>query len=83
MVRPRARTAAITYDAHGNTTRLGDVTLGYDHADRHLTSSAARRNVAFVVGNASSPTTPDRQIRDWMAGRGWSVSYVDDDGFTA
>ena len=27
--------ATLAYDAHGNTTRLGDQTLSYDVADRH------------------------------------------------
>lgn len=31
--------SAIEYDAHGNTTRLGDQTMGYDGADRHLTTT--------------------------------------------
>ncbi|ROS51372.1 RHS repeat-associated protein [Frigoribacterium sp. PhB24] len=30
--------AKITYDAHGNTTRLADQVMTYDSADRHLTT---------------------------------------------
>jgi large repetitive protein len=42
-------TAAITYDAHGNTTSLAGETYGYDYADRHTTTTkAAVRKVDYV-----------------------------------
>ena len=39
-------TGTIGYDAHGNTTGLAGQTLGYDHADRHVTTVAPAATVA-------------------------------------
>ncbi|MCU1460945.1 MAG: hypothetical protein JWO37_1020 [Acidimicrobiales bacterium] len=36
------------YDAHGNTTTLGTQTLGYDGADRHLSTSVSGTTVTYV-----------------------------------
>lgn len=36
------------YDAHGNTTSLGNQTLGYDGADRHVTTTAGATTVSYV-----------------------------------
>ena len=35
------------YDAHGNTTTLGTQTLGYDGADRHVTTTAAPTSLRY------------------------------------
>ncbi|MCA1683542.1 MAG: hypothetical protein LC708_00180, partial [Actinobacteria bacterium] len=36
------------YDAHGNTTTLGSQTLGYDHSDRHLSTTSGATSVTYV-----------------------------------
>ncbi|ANF31799.1 hypothetical protein A0130_09030 [Leifsonia xyli] len=41
--------ASLGYDAHGNTTRLADQTLGFDGSDRHVsTKSADGSSVSYV-----------------------------------
>ncbi len=36
------------YDAHGNTTTLGTQTLGYDPANRHMSTTAGATNVTYT-----------------------------------
>ncbi|MCA1684076.1 MAG: hypothetical protein LC708_02985, partial [Actinobacteria bacterium] len=36
------------YDGHGNTTTLGTQTLGYDPANRHLSTTAGPTNVSYT-----------------------------------
>jgi RHS repeat-associated protein len=43
-----ARYSTAQYDAHGNTTTLGTATLGYDAADRHMTSVSGTTSVRYV-----------------------------------
>ena len=40
--------AGIVYDDHGNTTALAGETLGYDGADRHVTTTAGAVTVTYV-----------------------------------
>ena len=42
------RYGGITYDAHGNTKTLGDQTLTYDGADRHLETTSGSSTVRYV-----------------------------------
>jgi len=69
-----------TYDAHGNTVGLGDETLGYDGADRHLTTTVAAtaRSALFVVGNPAVLTANDTLLRDRLVAQGWQVTVADD-----
>ena len=39
--------SGIAYDTHGNTTTLGDQTLGYDGADRHLRTETTDRVIRY------------------------------------
>lgn len=57
-----ARYGGITYDARGNTKTIGGQTLGYDGADRHLTTT---------TGTAAAPTTVSytRDATDRIAAR--------------
>jgi len=59
------------------------MTLGYDGANRHITSGPAVKQALFVVGNKTAPNAADVKVRDWLTGRGWTVTLADDDGFTA
>jgi hypothetical protein len=72
----------IAYDAHGNTTTLGSAKLGYDGADRHLTTGPASKNAVFVVGNAGSLTTGESTLRTRMQSNGWTITTADDNGIS-
>jgi YD repeat-containing protein len=41
--------STLVYDAHGNTTTLGNETLGYDASDRHLTTVTTGANPVSVT----------------------------------
>ncbi|MFN7147898.1 MAG: PA14 domain-containing protein [Microthrixaceae bacterium] len=72
--------SGFVYDAHGNTTGLGDQVHTYDSADRHMsTGPAGPRNAVLVVGNPGSLSNRDTWMRDRLQAGGWSVSIVDDD----
>lgn len=43
-----ARYGSITYDAHGNTATIGGQTLGYDGADRHVTTVSGATSIRYV-----------------------------------
>lgn len=53
-------TGAITYDAHGNVTKLGDQTFTYDSSDRHIKTALADGTVITytrdVTGNIVART---------------------------
>jgi len=42
-----AKYASPTYDSHGNTTKLGSVTLAYDGSDRHTKTVDPSRIVSY------------------------------------
>ncbi|MGH9117237.1 MAG: RHS repeat-associated core domain-containing protein [Acidimicrobiales bacterium] len=44
---PAESYANITYDTHGNTTRLGDQVHGYDSADRHMATTNATTTIGY------------------------------------
>jgi RHS repeat-associated protein len=46
----------IEYDSHGNTTELGDVALGYDASDRHITThvSSQSHDVTYIRDGSGS-----------------------------
>ncbi|MFW8744997.1 PA14 domain-containing protein, partial [Mesorhizobium japonicum] len=44
--------ATLAYDAHGNTTTLADQTLGYDEANRHMSTSLTDGTVVTYVRDA-------------------------------
>jgi RHS repeat-associated protein len=76
------RYGGISYDSRGNTTRLGDQTLGYDGADRHVTTEVAGTSppsgtseylsdLAYtVVANGYGPVEKDRSNGENLAGDG-------------
>jgi RHS repeat-associated protein len=55
--------ATLVYDSHGNTTKLADQTLGYDVADRHMTTTLddgttiayARDATGRIVARTNTP----------------------------
>lgn len=73
----------ISYDTHGNVTRLGDTGLLYDGANRHWVSYSAVERALLVVANPSSLTATEEAVRDRLASRYWTVSVADDTGITA
>ncbi|WP_268236282.1 PA14 domain-containing protein [Subtercola lobariae] len=66
----------LTYDAHGNTTKLADQTLGYDVANRHMTTTLTSGTTITYARDASdrvvSRTT---YVPGTGAGTGTSVTY--------
>lgn len=54
----------VSYDDHGNTTTLGDQTIGYDGADRHITSAANGTTVRY------RRDATDRIVLRWSSGPG-------------
>lgn len=41
------RYSNVGYDSHGNTTTLGDTTLTYDAADRHMATQANAKSISY------------------------------------
>ena len=76
--------AGFVYDAHGNTTQLGDEVHSYDGADRHMgTGPAGTRNALLVVGAPGSLTSRDSWMKSRLEAAGWTVTVADDDGIAA
>ena len=50
------RFAAVGYDSHGNTTTLGTQTLGYDGADRHISTVDSAQAPANQAPSSSAGT---------------------------
>ena len=77
--------ASLAYDARGNTTRLGDQTLGYDVANRHTSTTMDDGTVIeylrdatnrIVQRTSTAPGQPVEVIRFAFAGSGdgaWGV----------
>ncbi len=77
---------SLTYDSHGNTTRLGAQTMGYDIADRHTMTAApitSNKTALLVVGNPSSMGTRDTWLQTQLTNLGWTVTVGDDDTVTS
>ncbi|MDJ0325210.1 hypothetical protein QMG61_15700 [Cryobacterium sp. PH31-AA6] len=77
--------AELAYDAHGNTTTLGIETLGYDAADRHLTTTLTDGTVVRYVRDATDrivsrtqtpPGGPTSTVRYSFSGDGDSPDAV-------
>lgn len=80
--------ATLAYDAHGNTTRLGDQTLAYDVTNRHVKTTLDSGTIIEYLRDAtnrivkrtvkSGPTDPSPEVTKYFyAGGGdgaWAVS---------
>ena len=76
---------SLSYDDHGNTTRLGSQTMTYDVANRHLRTSApvvSGKDVLLVVGNPAALSSRDNWLKNQLVGLGWSVTVGDDNVVT-
>jgi RHS repeat-associated protein len=74
----------LAYDDHGNTSTLGAQSLGYDAADRHLTTKAATQPAALlVVGNPAALNGRDTWLQQRLTDAGWAVTVGDDDTVTS
>ena len=64
--------AGIVYDDHGNTTALAGETLGYDGADRHVTTTAGAVTVTYVrdvtdrIVSRTVPAAAPRRAAIWL-----------------
>lgn len=75
----------LAYDSHGNTTRLGEQTMTYDAANRHVMTSApiaSGKDALLVVGNPASMGTRDTWLQNQLTTLGWTVTVGDDDVVT-
>jgi hypothetical protein len=63
----------------GVLATLDDVTVDIPDG----TFPPAPRTVALVVSSATTPTAPDRALRNRLTGAGWTVNLVDDNALTA
>ncbi len=76
----------LAYDIHGNTTRIGQQTMTYDAANRHVMTSApiaSGKDALLVVGNPASMGTRDTWLQNQLATLGWTVTVGDDDVVTS
>jgi YD repeat-containing protein len=76
----------LAYDGHGNTTLLGNQSMAYDVADRHVSTTvplAAGKNALLVVGNPASLGTRDTWLKTQLQNLGWTVTVGDDDTVTS
>lgn len=81
---PNPYAAGFVYDAHGNTTGLGNETHTYDSADRHMsTGPAGARNALLIVGAPASLNARDTWLKGRLEAAGWTVTVADDDGIAA
>ena len=55
---------AITYDAHGNVTTLGDQTFTYDESDRHVTTSVVGGPTVTYVRDVSGNIVSRKEVSD-------------------
>ncbi len=81
--------ATLAYDAHGNTTRLGDQTLEYDVTNRHVRTTLDAGTVVSYVRDATNriverkvtkPGDPDQVTRFTYAGAGDAAFGILTDG---
>jgi RHS repeat-associated protein len=81
--------ATLAYDAHGNTTRLGDQTLGYDVTNRHVKTALDDGTAVTYLRDATNriverkvtkPGDPDQVTRFTYAGGGDGAFGVLDGG---
>jgi RHS repeat-associated protein len=63
-------TTDLIYDVHGNTTKLADQTLGYDAADRHLTTTLTDGTLIKYVRDVTG-----RIVQRTATGPGGSENY--------
>ncbi|CAN5813671.1 hypothetical protein BH23ACT12_BH23ACT12_02670 [soil metagenome] len=70
----------IAYDSHGNTTRLGNQTLAYDLADRHVSSEVSGGATVSYVRDATDRIVERQQgtgrVRYGFSGTGDSATFT-------
>ncbi len=81
---PNRYSSGFVYDAHGNTTSLGNQAHTYDSADRHMsTGPSGAMNAVLIVGSPTGMGTRDNWAKTRLEAAGWTVAVVDDDTVTA
>ncbi len=81
---PNRYSSGFVYDAHGNTTSLGDQAHTYDSADRHMsTGPSGAMNAVLIVGSPTGMGTRDNWAKARLEAAGWTVAVVDDNAVTA
>jgi RHS repeat-associated protein len=69
----------IAYDDRGNTTQIAGETLGYDGADRHMSTTAGANTVSYqrdLTDRIVSRTAPDGTVRYTYGAGGDTASTV-------